>query len=79
MWSYCHRPRGERSCPHPTFWAPARLPRTPTRHACRSALIAERPYVSDKTVANYVSAVMRELGAEDRSNAIAIIRSRRRG
>lgn len=40
-------------------------------------MIAERLHVSVKTVANYVSAVMLKLGAEDRSDAIAIIRGRR--
>ena len=51
----------------------------PSRAAVRHRTIAERLYVSVKTVANNVSAVMLKLGVEDRAEAIAIIRSRRTG
>ena len=51
----------------------------PSRAAVRHRTIAERLYVSVKTVANNVSAVMLKLGVEDRADAIAIIRSRRTG
>ena len=57
----------------------------PSRAAVRHRTIAERLYVSVKTVANNVSAVMLKLGVEDRADAIlattpsGLFRSRRTG